>query len=83
MTITVLVSKKHRRFLLCLLLRGAECCEMNERRMAEGMMTMMILVYLRSGLLDNYKDRSPSLHTRTLPLHMPVLVMVEGVSNGP
>ena len=29
-------------------------------------MMMMILVYLRSSLLDNYKDRSPGLHMRTL-----------------
>ena len=31
-------------------------------------MMMMILIYLRSSLLDNYKDRSPGLHTRILPL---------------
>ena len=31
------------------------------------MMMMMILIYLRSYLLDNYKDRSPGLHMRTLP----------------
>ena len=32
---------------------------------------MMILIYLRSSLLDNYKDRNPGLHTRTLPLLVP------------
>ena len=31
------------------------------------MMMMMILVYLRSHQLDNYKDRSPGLHMWTLP----------------
>ena len=31
------------------------------------MMMMMILVYLKSSLADNYKDRSPGLYMRTLP----------------
>ncbi len=42
------------------------------------MMMMMILVYLRSHQLDNYKDRSPGLHMWTPPPLVPTSPFLVG-----